>query len=177
MYDQLSSIVQRNRRNLVSHLGVGLSTDLGFQWERLLTFFILLVAVNEASAIEWNGNNWAHGCDFTGGDFSRAAHPREECGGRCAATQGCTHFTWTEVTTVGTCFMKQGPVSKAHAFPPPTNRWSVESFWRVCQMDRWRGGKPTRYWDCCKRAVRGRAKAAVSPVKMSGLTSDGIVGC
>ncbi|OWA52637.1 Endoglucanase-5 [Hypsibius exemplaris] len=145
-----------------------------FQWGRLLSFFILLVAVNEASAIEWNGNNWAHGCDFTGGDFSRAAIPGKECGGRCAATQGCTHFTWTRHNG-GTCFMKRGPVSKANAF-------STSDQSKVCGVIHESTsspsggrmvGKTTRYWDCCKPSCAWPGKAAVSsPVK--SCRADGV---
>ncbi len=45
--------------------------------------------------VNWNGNNWALACDFRGGDFANARVSSEQCGGMCASTQGCTHFSWT----------------------------------------------------------------------------------
>ncbi|OWA54715.1 hypothetical protein BV898_19116 [Hypsibius exemplaris] len=45
-----------------------------FQWDHTSSFSSLLLT--KPSAIEWNGNNWHHGCDFTPvGNFSRAAIP------------------------------------------------------------------------------------------------------
>ncbi|CAF4736191.1 unnamed protein product, partial [Rotaria sp. Silwood2] len=66
--------------------------------------------------INWNGNDWAMSCDFYGNDLSNVRIPGEGCGGKCAETQGCTHFTWTQWNG-GTCWMKKGSVSKANAFP------------------------------------------------------------
>ena len=63
--------------------------------------------------ITWNGN-WAFACDFYGNDLTNAQIRGEDCGGRCAQTAGCTHFTWTTYNG-GTCWMKQGPVSKSNA--------------------------------------------------------------
>ncbi|OQV22081.1 Regulator of nonsense transcripts 1 [Hypsibius exemplaris] len=79
-------------------------------------FFVVgcLYVIGDASAIQWNGN-WAFACDFTGGDLDRANVPGDQCGGRCASTAGCTHFTWT-TWNGGTCFLKQGRGSKADAF-------------------------------------------------------------
>ncbi|CAF2048142.1 unnamed protein product [Rotaria magnacalcarata] len=65
--------------------------------------------------IYWNGKNLAHGCDFRGNDLSNARVPGHECGGKCAQTNGCTHFTWTKFNG-GTCWMKKGSVSKDNAF-------------------------------------------------------------
>lgn len=63
----------------------------------------------------WNGNSWAFGCDFKGGDMGSAqVGPAEQCGPRCASTPGCTHFTWTSWNG-GTCFFKSGSVRKADA--------------------------------------------------------------
>ena len=67
------------------------------------------------AAIDWNGNNWAFGCDFRNHDIGNAAIPGEQCGGRCAATSGCTHFTWTTYNG-GTCWMKNGDVLQTDAF-------------------------------------------------------------
>uniref|UniRef100_A0A915JBS5 Apple domain-containing protein n=1 Tax=Romanomermis culicivorax TaxID=13658 RepID=A0A915JBS5_ROMCU len=69
---------------------------------------------NRGGGIQWNGN-WAMGCDFRGNDLSNAQIRGEDCGGRCASTPGCTHFTWTSHNG-GTCWMKQGSVSKDNAF-------------------------------------------------------------
>ncbi|CAF1565184.1 unnamed protein product, partial [Adineta ricciae] len=38
----------------------------------------------------------------------------EDCGGRCAQTSNCTHFTWTTYLG-GTCWLKSGAVSKNDA--------------------------------------------------------------
>ncbi|CAF3980853.1 unnamed protein product [Rotaria sp. Silwood2] len=65
--------------------------------------------------VNWNGNNWATSCDFRGNDLSNVRISSELCGGKCAQTQGCTHFTWTSYNG-GTCWMKSGTVSKSDAF-------------------------------------------------------------
>ena len=65
--------------------------------------------------VNWNGNNWAMSCDFTGNDLSNVQVASAACGGQCAQTPGCTHFTWTTFNG-GTCWMKSGPVSKNDAF-------------------------------------------------------------
>lgn len=67
------------------------------------------------SNINWNGQNWASSCDFLGNDLSNVQVPSEGCGGKCAQTSGCTHFTWTNYMG-GTCWMKTGSVSKNDAF-------------------------------------------------------------
>ncbi|CAF1552810.1 unnamed protein product [Adineta steineri] len=54
-------------------------------------------------------------CDFNGNDLTNVQIRGEDCGGRCASIQGCTHFTWTSYNG-GTCWMKQGPVSENDAF-------------------------------------------------------------
>lgn len=64
--------------------------------------------------IAWNGNNWASYCDFYGNDLSNAKVPGEQCGGRCVATDSCTHFTWTNFEG-GTCWMKSGQISPNNA--------------------------------------------------------------
>lgn len=63
--------------------------------------------------IYWK-TNWAHACKFPGNDLSNIQVRADECGGRCSSTPGCTHFTWT-TGNGGTCWMKQGPVSKSDA--------------------------------------------------------------
>ena len=59
--------------------------------EMTITWKLLLVAAflgtsSWVVAVEWNGNNWAMGCDFTGNDLSNARIPGEQCGGKCAET-------------------------------------------------------------------------------------------
>ncbi|OQV17607.1 putative glucan 1,3-beta-glucosidase A [Hypsibius exemplaris] len=82
-------------------------------WRTVLVICLLMM-IHGGSAIQWNGN-WAFACDFNGGDLSQATIPGDQCGGRCAGTPGCSHFTWT-TWNGGTCFMKQGQGSKADAF-------------------------------------------------------------
>ena len=64
-------------------------------------------------AINWN-DNWASACDFSGNDMGSVQVRGEDCGGRCAQTSGCTHFTWTTYNG-GTCWLKSGSVSKSDA--------------------------------------------------------------
>ncbi|CAF1103904.1 unnamed protein product [Rotaria sordida] len=66
------------------------------------------------STVQWNGNNWAMSCDFPGSDLSNVKIAPEFCGGKCAQTQQCTHYTWTQYSG-GTCWMKSGAVSKNDA--------------------------------------------------------------
>ncbi|OQV22079.1 hypothetical protein BV898_03924 [Hypsibius exemplaris] len=80
----------------------------------LLLVICYLGVCGKTTAIQWNGD-WAFACDFAGGDLSQATIPGDQCGGRCASTAGCTHYTWT-TWNGGTCFMKQGQGSKADAF-------------------------------------------------------------
>ena len=61
--------------------------------------------------VNWNGNNWALNCIFNGNDMSSVRVSGEECGGRCASTQGCTHWSWTS----GTCFLKRGVICSNQA--------------------------------------------------------------
>ncbi|CAF2601900.1 unnamed protein product [Rotaria sp. Silwood2] len=67
------------------------------------------------STVQWNGQNWAMSCDFHGNDLSHVEISAALCGGKCAETQQCTHYTWTTFNG-GTCWMKIGNVSKADAF-------------------------------------------------------------
>jgi hypothetical protein len=67
------------------------------------------------NGIDWKGENWAFSCDFHGNDLSQASIRGEDCGGTCASTHGCTHFTWNTFNG-GTCWMKKGGASKGDAF-------------------------------------------------------------
>ncbi|CAF1003860.1 unnamed protein product [Adineta steineri] len=80
----------------------------------ILIINILSVSLVKCS-INWNGNNWAHNCNFKENDLSNVRVRAEQCGGKCAATPGCTHFTWTNYKR-GTCWMKKGSISKSDAF-------------------------------------------------------------
>ncbi|CAF1508701.1 unnamed protein product [Adineta ricciae] len=73
-----------------------------------------IIVSTSIAAIHWNGN-WAFACDFYKNDLTDARIPGEQCGGRCAATSGCTHFTWTTYNG-GTCWMKHGHARKENAF-------------------------------------------------------------
>ena len=53
-------------------------------------------------------------CDFDKNDLTSVQISSELCGGKCAETSSCTHFTWTSYNG-GTCWMKKGPVSKDDA--------------------------------------------------------------
>lgn len=77
---------------------------------------ILMITISFTNAIDWNGNNWAMSCDFNGNDLTNVQTKAEDCGGRCASTPGCTHFTWTNYNG-GTCWMKKNPASKNDAIP------------------------------------------------------------
>ena len=65
--------------------------------------------------MNWNGNDWALKCDFKNQDMSNAQTVSSQCGPKCLATSGCTHYTWTS-SNGGTCWMKKGLVTKADAF-------------------------------------------------------------
>ena len=73
----------------------------------------VLLSGTAVQAVSWNGN-WAFACDFKENDLSNAQTSGEDCGGKCAATSGCSHFTWTGYNG-GTCWMKSGSVSKNNA--------------------------------------------------------------
>ena len=77
----------------------------------MLNFLNSLVA----NQIQWQSGNWAFACDFTNGDLTSAKVSGDQCGGKCALTNGCTHFTWTTYLG-GTCWMKTGSVSPSDAF-------------------------------------------------------------
>ena len=75
---------------------------------------VLQVALS-VNAINWQPGNWAMQCDFKNRDFANKNNiPSSQCGGLCAKTSGCTHFTWSSYNG-GTCWMKNGAVSKSDA--------------------------------------------------------------
>ena len=65
--------------------------------------------------VNWDGKNWAMSCDFHENDLSNVQSSPELCGPKCLATQGCTHYSWTN-SDGGTCWMKTGEISKSNAF-------------------------------------------------------------
>ena len=71
---------------------------------------VSLMVSSIMSQIVWQPENWAFACDFRGGDLTNAKMRGKECGGKCASTASCTHFTWTTYND-GTCWMKSGSVS------------------------------------------------------------------
>ena len=85
---------------------------------RLFTclFSACLTASRHRRDINWNDNNWAMSCDFFNNDFANIQTTAELCGPTCENTPECTHFTWTEWND-GTCWMKQGAITKDDAFP------------------------------------------------------------
>jgi len=48
----------------------------------------------------------------------------EACGGKCAATRGCTNYVWTQEDG-GTCFLKNGGAGKRAAVPLADSPGSV----------------------------------------------------
>lgn len=75
----------------------------------------------QPKAVNWNGNNWALKCDFPGNDLKSVQAKGEQCGSLCATTGGCTHWSWTTMNG-GTCWLKQGTVSKQNAID--SSDWS-----------------------------------------------------
>lgn len=134
---------------------------------------VIFTLITTISGINWNGNNWALNCDFPGNGFKSVAIKGEDCGGRCASTSGCTHFTWTDHNG-GTCFMKRkNGISKKKAVPKNDGN-------AVCgiiatdshRSDSTKSGRSTRYWDCCKPSCAWNGKASVlNPV--STCAADG----
>lgn len=78
--------------------------------------WLLFFLISRIEAINWNGNNWASGCTFNSKDIAKALVPSTYCSSKCAQTLRCTHFVWTSEAT-GTCYLKEGPVSKWDAIP------------------------------------------------------------
>ncbi|CAF3415938.1 unnamed protein product [Rotaria sp. Silwood1] len=93
------------------------------------------------SIILWNETNWAMSCDFHGNDLSHVEISSELCRGKCAQTQQCTHYTWTNWNG-GTCWMKKGNVSRDDAFLTnnptmicdQTVYWNGQNWARSCEF-------------------------------------------
>jgi hypothetical protein len=119
--------------------------------------FIGLATIESAVAVNWNGNNWALNCDFQGNDIKTVSTPGEQCGGTCANTKGCTHWSYV---TPNICKLKSGAVSQNNAVASSANGASCGIPAATAQSNSNSGssssnsgalpGKTTRYWDCCK---------------------------
>ncbi len=81
----------------------------------LLIIKCLCIDLVKRDIINWNGNNWAFGCDFTGRDFANVQIRGEDCGGTCYSNSRCSHFTWTNWNG-GTCWLKEGSITQDDAF-------------------------------------------------------------
>ncbi|CAF4109690.1 unnamed protein product, partial [Rotaria sordida] len=128
--------------------------------------------MSDTSTVQWNGNNWAMSCDFRGNDLSNVQIASEFCGGKCAETQRCTHFTWTQYNG-GTCWMKSGTVSKSDAL-------STSDSTMVCGVMTTGpdpvgkvAGRTTRYWDCCKASCGWPGKVSGSNAYVKSCRRDG----
>jgi len=72
---------------------------------------VVAVMTCPTSAFRWEIGSggrvyYALDCDFNGNDLVRSLTRGEDCGGLCASTSGCTHFTWN----LGNCFLKKGGI-------------------------------------------------------------------
>ncbi len=97
-----------------------------------ILFFALIQIILSDHSIKWERHNeikWAWACNFPMKDFSNAKTGVISCRGLCAATTGCTHFTWIkrsknnpyqfvemEASGIGLCSMKSGSVRRSDAF-------------------------------------------------------------
>ncbi|CAF1552401.1 unnamed protein product [Adineta ricciae] len=64
--------------------------------------------------IDWQGRDWTYACDFSDDSFLIIRSVGADCGGLCLTNPPCTHFMWSKVLG-GTCFLKQGNVTKDDA--------------------------------------------------------------
>jgi hypothetical protein len=137
---------------------------------KLLCFLIYVFAFTVSDASEtfhsrtkrfdWKDDglvNWATNCEISKNDlYNLPTHNAQDCGTGCAATQGCSAFTWTNLNG-GTCYLKRGSISTGQA----TSKTGA-----VCGVVKaftgTLGGITTRYWDCCKPSCSWNGKASVS---------------
>ena len=64
--------------------------------------------------IDWQGRDWTYACDFSDDSFLIIPSVGADCGVLCLTNPPCTHFMWSKVLG-GTCFLKQGNVTKNDA--------------------------------------------------------------
>jgi hypothetical protein len=143
----------------------------------LSLIFIAFLTINSSSAritkrsIQWNGNNWAMGCDFTGNDLSNAVVPGQDCNATCIQTPGCTHFTWTTWNT-GTCWMKYGTISTNNAIATSDQSMVcgvIDTGPTLSSV----AGTTTRYWDCCKPSCAWPGKVSSRTTNVNSCSKDG----
>ncbi|OQV23253.1 putative endoglucanase type K [Hypsibius exemplaris] len=136
-----------------------------------IIFLVLLQQLRPSyGQVNWNGNNWALGCQFEGNNLTQDQSTSAQCGGQCAGTPRCTHFTHQN----GTCFMKQGTISRSDAVPSPDpnsvcgvngipedvpTTFSPKTSVKVTELQT---ASTTRYWDCCKPSCGWPEKAVVT---------------
>ncbi len=75
----------------------------------------LLITSTVMPRIDWDENNSAISCAFSGNDLTNSLTKSSECGALCASTSGCSHYTWTDFNS-GTCWLKTNTVSKSDAY-------------------------------------------------------------
>ncbi|RNA02694.1 SCP-like extracellular [Brachionus plicatilis] len=66
--------------------------------------------------------NWAMDCDWKDNNLTNKITAPELCGSECAQTPRCTHFTWSDYLG-GTCWMKQGFVTKTNVISKPNSNF------------------------------------------------------
>ena len=141
--------------------------------------------VANTTAINWNGSNWARGCDFNNNDLYNYQTSAENCSDLCLKIDGCTHFAWTLIDN-GICWMKKGNVSQSDAFPTG-NDTMICGIVNVTQKESRIStdkGTTAAYWDCCKSACNKSIVTNDIPLS-KGCDRDGvtfldgntIVGC
>lgn len=80
---------------------------------------------NNNGGVSWNYDsnsklNWALDCDWQENNLKNQRLSSAQCGPECGRTSGCTHFTWSDYQD-GTCWMKQGSVSKGNVLSKPNS--------------------------------------------------------
>jgi hypothetical protein len=82
----------------------------------LLVLSIALLVNYVQSQLLWTGLPiWAKTCTFRGNDLLNTTNtPDYRCSSVCRTKAGCSHFAWT-TQNGGTCWMKQGRVSREDA--------------------------------------------------------------
>ena len=57
---------------------------------------VCAIASSSSTKIQWQPGNWAYSCDFMGNNLTNVLMPASgaQCGPKCTATSGCTHYTW-----------------------------------------------------------------------------------
>lgn len=86
--------------------------------EIIIVFSILYSIQSGLAGIDWQpgdgGVTWATACDWANKNIGSKIDIPDNCGGACLFTNGCTHFTWTNLGG-GTCWFKGGKVELSDA--------------------------------------------------------------